>query len=356
MNPHPLKHPVVFYSIIASTLAITCMGQPSGVVDVLPVVQQDVSNEIELLGTSHPLTRSLVAAQTSGAVVTRHVSEGDQVKKGDLLVQLDTEILDAQFNAAKARVAATQAEHREQFQRLERSATLFSKGRISKEEHESDVQREKTLKQNWIQAKANARELEIRIDRMSVKAPFNAHVSRTLTEPGQWIGEGEAVAELLDLSVLEIVADMPEQYRNSLQLDQDIKIHASTGPTQKFTGRIIAVIPDANTSSRTLPVKIKLDNAAGQLHAGMDMRVRLPVSATRSATLVHKDAILTQGGAYSVFTVVDGKATPVPVTRKESYGDYVEIEGDLQPGQDVVVRGNERIRPGQDIQTRPYTP
>lgn len=332
------------------------LAQPPAIVDTLPVELRNVSQTIELVGTAEPNQRSEVAAQTSGAVLKRHVEEGDSVSAGTLLATLDPDILTARLESAQATAAAAEAQHAEQVQRMERSQSLFSKGRISQEEFEGDTQREESLKQIGMQARADAKELALRIERMSVRAPFDGVVVKTWVEPGQWVMEGGPVAELVDLHILKVVASLPEQYRGHLQMDQDIQVQATALANQTFTGTIYAVIPDANTQTRSIPVKILIENQDRTLHSGMDMRVALPVSEPREALLVHKDAILTQGETYSVFTVAEGKAVPVPVVRKESFGDWVEVEGRLKEGDPVVIRGNERIRPGQDLQPRSLTP
>lgn len=325
-------------------------AQPPSIVETLPAEIRNVSTSIELVGTAEPLQRSRVAAQTSGAILQREVEEGDAVTAGTILATMDPAILTAQLEAAQAAAAAAEARHSQQARRMGRSKNLFSKGRISEEELEDDTLQEEALRHTWMQAQADTEEFRLRLERMMIRAPFDGIVVKTFTEPGQWVTEGGPVAELVDLSTLKIAVSLPEKYRERLQTSQEIQVQATALQDQTFIGKISAVIPDSHIQTRSLPVKVLIENTDQTLHPGMDMRVLMPVSQPREVLLVHKDAILTEGDRYSVFILANGKALPVPVVRGESYGDWVEVEGSLKEGDQVVTRGNERIRPGQSLQ------
>jgi multidrug efflux pump subunit AcrA (membrane-fusion protein) len=132
-------------------------------------------------------------------------------------------------------------------------------------------------------------------------------------------------------------------------------------PATPLTGVISAIVPQADVQARTFPVKILVKNELSEdgplVKSGMYARVMLPTGQRQLATLVLKDAIVL-GGPQPVVYVVDvpsadakqGKARPVPVQLGVADGNMIQVRGGLQTGQLVVVQGNERLRPGQDVQ------
>jgi multidrug efflux pump subunit AcrA (membrane-fusion protein) len=127
-----------------------------------------------------------------------------------------------------------------------------------------------------------------------------------------------------------------------------------------FTGQVTAIVPQADLQARTFPVKVRVANRATSagplLRSGMYARVTLPTGGKRLATLVPKDALVL-GGPQPVVYVVEsadgrqGKSSPVPVQLGVAEGDLIQVTGQIEPGQLVVVQGNERLlpMPGQPV-------
>ena len=115
------------------------------------------------------------------------------------------------------------------------------------------------------------------------------------------------------------------------------------------TKRAFALVPRADRDARTFPVLIRADNPGSRVAAGMLAQVELTLHAGEPALLVPKDAIVRQAQSEFVYIVAEGVAQPVPVKSGRASGDRIEVFGELQPGQSVVVRGNERLAPGQQV-------
>jgi multidrug efflux pump subunit AcrA (membrane-fusion protein) len=116
-----------------------------------------------------------------------------------------------------------------------------------------------------------------------------------------------------------------------------------------LSGRIYALLPQADQYSRTFPVKINLVNPGFKIKSGMEAIVTFNLANKKSALLIPKDAIVTAGENRLVFVVIDGKAVPVPVDILGYYDGDVAVAGDLKPGVQVVIRGNERLKPQQAV-------
>jgi RND family efflux transporter MFP subunit len=191
--------------------------------------------------------------------------------------------------------------------------------------------------------------IEDRIEKTRVRAPFTGAVSTTLTEVGEWVGEGDPVLELIQLDPVLVLVDVPERYLKGLRPGRSAMVTFDALPGFHAEGTVTRLVPDANVSARTFPVKIELPNPDGEIRSGMLARVDLEVGEPRRVSVVPKDAIVLSARGNSVFTIQDGRANMVPVTIGDSHNHYVEVEPKIEPGTPVVVRGNERLRPGQKV-------
>ncbi len=117
-----------------------------------------------------------------------------------------------------------------------------------------------------------------------------------------------------------------------------------------IAGQIYAVLPQGNPDARTFAVRINLPNPDMKIKSGMEALVRFDLSEKKQALIVPKDAIVAAGNDRMVFVVRNGQAFPVPVKVNGYYDGYAGVQGALQPQEQVVVRGNERLRPGQPVQ------
>ena len=132
-------------------------------------------------------------------------------------------------------------------------------------------------------------------------------------------------------------------------------------PGQTFQGAVAMINPQADARARTFPVKVRVENqfADGQplLKAGMFARVSLPVGKPVSRTLVPKDAVVLGGQSPMLFVAAGppDKAVvkPVPVKLGPATGAWIAVTGEVKPGDLIIVEGNERVRPGMEVETEP---
>jgi RND family efflux transporter MFP subunit len=119
---------------------------------------------------------------------------------------------------------------------------------------------------------------------------------------------------------------------------------------ETFSGKISAVLPEGDVNARTFPVRIELANPDLKIRSGMEATATFSLGSKKKALLVPKDAIVTAGTNRMVYVVADGVAQPAPVQVIGYYDGNVAVEGPLQAGAPVVIRGNERLMPGQPVQ------
>ena len=116
------------------------------------------------------------------------------------------------------------------------------------------------------------------------------------------------------------------------------------------TGHIIHIVPQADKRARAFPVYIKIENKDEAIKSGMFAEATFEMGSLLSATMIMKEGIVRRGGGEFIYLAVDGKVVEVPVHTGIAHKDLIQIMGDVKPGVDVIVRGNERVRNAQDIQ------
>jgi multidrug efflux pump subunit AcrA (membrane-fusion protein) len=375
---------------------------PPAPVVVAEAVEREVTARRSFVGTVEPVRRAVVESDVEGLVTEYLAEEGQRVERGAPLAKLRTKLAEIALDAARAarklreeellelrngsrpeeltqaraRVRSAQAANEMRQWRLERARQLFSTSVISEDELKEaqmtarlaeELLAEVIEGQRLAEAgprqeriaqaearldaqKAEVARLEDELERHTVRAPFAGYVVREESEVGEWLAKGAAVAGLVALDEVDVVAPVVEDYALGVRPGMEASVTFGAVPGRTFPGKVVAVVPDADTLARTFPVKVRVANEEGPLlKAGMFATLHLPVGGTEKAVLVPKDALVLGGRSPVVFVVVDGKAVPVPVEIGIAVDGLVQVKGGVTGGQKVVVRGNERLRPGQPV-------
>lgn len=282
----------------------------------------------------------VVASRAAGGVDRILVQVGDRVRKGDVLAVLDTDIARAKLAYQKAELRLAQQELA-RFERLKRSNSMaFAKAKYE------DAQ------QRVARAQANVRLAEIALRDAVIRAPYPGIVTKRNTEVGAYLGVGAPVVTMINTDSLEIEADLPADRVAGLK--PGVKVRFDMRGARNLIAVVRAVIPDQNALTRTLAVRLtpSFRRADARRSVNQPVTLHVPTGPPRIAVSVHKDAVVNRGGTNLVYVVIDGKAVPRKVELGESYGSRFEVLSGLRPGELVVTRGNERLRPGQPVVVR----
>jgi len=199
--------------------------------------------------------------------------------------------------------------------------------------------------------------LEDRLDKYTVRAPFDGFVINEMTQAGAWVQQGMAVAEVVEIDPVEIDVYVPETNIGFVRQGLEVVVRVDAIPGRVFAGEVVRVVPLADARARTFPVKVRVANPAESgihpLLPGMLAQVKLPTSVERVSLMVPKDALQLGGAQPTIMKIVDGKAVAVGVNIGASLDSLIAVEplveGSLAENDTIVVRGNERLRPGQEV-------
>ena len=370
----------------------------------------DVAEQRSFVGTVKPIRRSLVGSAAAGRVEQYLINEGEAVTAGQPIAILRRGIIQAELDAAKASLSMRQAELAELEKSLkdeiEQAAAKLDNAEAQFAFRQGKVDRSKALKtsvareileedtslaiqaaatlrearatlrmltegpreQKTIQAKARVESQEAEVhrlteqfDRHTMLAPFDGFVTAERTEVGQWVMQGDPVAEIVELKQVDVEIPVLEDYVDGLDTSVvgEVEIAAAGGRT--FPGRVAVVNPQADARAHTFPVKVRVenqfDNGQPLIKAGMFARVSLPVGKPVTRTLVPKDAVVLGGQSPVVFVAAGppekAVVKPVPVKLGVAKGAWIAVTGDIKPGEEIIVEGNERVRPGMEVLKQP---
>lgn len=329
-------------------------GRSAPPVRYTEVADREVQRTVTLPGSVESRASSVVASEVGAVVVAVAVQEGDAVSKGQPLARLRTTSFELRLAAAEGRLKEAQARLALAGSKLTRSTDLFADEVISQDALD-DAAAEHTAWQGRVdQTTAEIAELRDTIDRCVVRAPFTGKVTRKVTEVGEWAEPGAAVVELVSLDELEVRVEVPERYYAQLIPDQAVEVRLESLPGLQLGGRIDGIVPRADPRARSFPVRVVIPNEGGRVGVGMLARVAMPIGERYRAMVVPKDAVVRQGPAEVVYRINgDDTVEVVPVQSAQGFGSWIVVEGPVEPGQRVVTRGNERLRPGQTVQGEP---
>jgi RND family efflux transporter MFP subunit len=319
-------------------------------VRVAPVVEEMVSDQITLVGSTEAIARSIIAAEVSGLVEAFPVREGDFVKKGALLARLRSTDLVLQLKAAEAGREKVRSNLLFAEKELSRYTKLKGTNSIAESKYDQALDQYQSLKQELLRTEAEIALLKDDIQRKKVVAPFAGFVAKEQTQVGEWIQVGGPVVSLVDLGRIRIAVDVPERYAVQLSRKSQVRVLVESVSDEAFLGEISAILPEGDLDARTFPVRVELANPGFKIRSGMEARATFSLGTQRNALLIPKDAIVTAGTNRLVFLVASSVAQPVPVQVIGYYDGNVAVEGPLKPGDRVVIRGNERLMPGQPVQ------
>lgn len=315
-----------------------------------------VRSTVRLTGSVVARESSVVAAEVAGSVVELAKREGDAVRRGEALVRLRRDA--RELDLAARRAALEEAEARLDLARrtLGRSRELFDSQVISRQTLDDAVSEQAAWQGRVENLEAEIARVEDDLERLVVRAPFSGVVVRERTQVGEWVTVGGPVSELVSLDNLEVRLDVPERYYGSLRRGTAARVTFEALPGVELDGELTAVIPRADAQARAFPVKIRFADPQRQTGVGMLARVDLPVGRVEAATVVPKDAVVRRGREELVYRIGgEGVVEEVAVETGTAVGVWIEVRGGVAPGDRVITRGNERLRPGQRVAGEPVS-
>lgn len=337
----------ILFMLIPILLSANPDAPKASLVETAPLAQGEVKRLQTFVGTLYFNQKSQLASETEGKVTNLYFDSGESVQKGDLLLTLDSAILDKNINAARASLAEAEANYKKSAKDLGRYKTLLADQSIAQSEYDAVLYSTNSLRSR---VKALHAQLDASLEqkaKKSIKAPFDGIVAVRNVDLGEWVGVGTVVAEVVNPHIGDITVNIPESFVTAVKTGDAINV---TIANKEYNGTVKALIPVGDKNTRTFPLKITLESG-DMLYEGMQAVIALPNASYENALLIPRDGVIKRFGQQVIFFNANGMAQMLPVTIVGFFEDKVAIESPmLKPGMQIVIKGNERIFPNQPIQ------
>ncbi|MHB8068030.1 MAG: efflux RND transporter periplasmic adaptor subunit [Desulfobaccales bacterium] len=315
------------------------LKKPLPLVAAQDVKTMPISRTVELTGSVTATQVARLASPSEGPVQNCRVREGDQVKRGQRLVTI------GRSAAAAAQVTASAESLKEQQAELNRVKILVQSGAIPGSQLDSARAKYEGARALLAKARESAGDY-------SVEAPWNGVVSKVLVKDGDFVAPRASLVEMYDPGSLVIRFAVPEAQATEVLKGMPVNVHLDAHPNKDFQGKISRVYPDLDTKSRTRTVEAELEYPLA-LIPGMFARLKLPLQTVAGAAVVPREAVIvTPGGERIAFVLKDGKALRRKLETGIEGEGLVQIITGLQPGEKVVVAGNEKLRDGMEVKVQ----
>ncbi len=305
-----------------------------------PVRSERLSQKLEALGNARSNESVDVSSKTSNIVTAVMFRDGERVKRGQVLVQLD----DAQARADVAEAEAAVTESQAQFNR---SRELLNTQVLSKSQYD---QLEATLKAD----KARLAAANARLEDTVIRAPFSGRVGLRRVSVGSLISPGSVITTLDDTSVIKLDFAVPENVVSSLREGLAVRASAPAFPGRTFTGKVASIDSRGDMTTRSVTVRALLSNEDGALKPGMFLNVML-ANDERDALVIPEEALSPESERQYVFVVNDGKVERREVRIGGRRPGSVEVVGGLNAGEQVIVEGTQKVRDGATVRVAERT-
>jgi membrane fusion protein, multidrug efflux system len=282
-----------------------------------------------------------VNSQVPGQVVKITFESGQNVKKGDLLVQLDDSLDQQNLKTQQAQLSFSEEDY-------QRKKTLAHQKVIAQTDLD---QAYRTL----VQAQAAVASAQLNIDYKKIRAPFDGRLGISQVNLGEYISPGQALVPIQQLDPLYVDFSLPEQQLKLLYKDQPVALTIEAFPNEVFTGKISALNAKSDPNTHTISVRAIVPNPKTELYPGIYAAIHIILPARQAVITLPQTAIAYSLHGDSVFVVVKGKdpagkpaliAEQRFVTVGERRGSVAAILSGVKEGEEVVSAGQLKLQPG----------
>lgn len=307
-------------------------GPPGGQVPVVtaPVRRGEIVERLEAVGTVRAREAVTITTKVAGIVTAVRFTEGQRVREGDVLLELDAAALRAELDQARATADNARS-------MLARARALPAGQAVS----QARVDELETLARA---AEGRVRQAQARIEELRLVAPFSGRVGLRQVSPGALIQPGTAVTTLDDTARVRVEFTIPEVQLARIQPGSRVIARSAAYPGRNFEGRVALVDTRIDTATRSIRLISEFDNADEALKPGLFLTVELTLNQRPDALLVPEEALDPVGERTFLYVIRDGRARRTEVQLGLRLPGEVEVRGGVAAGEPVVTRGLQRLR------------
>ncbi len=345
----------LFSTLLAGLMVLAAAGFVAGVASMpkRPAVKGEVSarpvnvktmklepvdrlvDTFRLPGIVEPKQVVTVSAEVSARIESIAAEEGEFIETGKPLVRLNTDLLQAEYNQARAQAQYDQREY-------QRMLKLSKRGAATTAEVDSARTKAEASKAALERARA-------RLDRASIVAPISGLIDKLPVEVGEYLSPGVPVANIVQMNPVKVIVQVSQRNIGYIKPGQKEKILVDGENPHTITGKITLIGKLADEQTHTTRVEITVPNPDNKLNSGQIVRAELTKRTINNALVVPLENIVPTEHGYTAYTVENGKAVRHEVKLGIIRGTDVQVLEGLKPGQLLITRGVRYVSPGQNV-------
>ena len=324
---------------------MSSMGSAPQTVSTMKAGYQEWQPQLEAVGNLRAVNGVQVSPQVAGTVTAINFKQGEDVKKGAVLLQLyaDDDIAKLKSLKVAAELAKTT---------YERDKKQFEVKAVSQQTLDTDAA-------NLKQAAANVAQQQALVDKKTIRAPFDGHLGIREVDLGQYLNAGTAIVPLQSLDPIYLDFFIPQKQLGQIRIGQKVTAHTDTFPGESFTGKIVVINSEVDTVTLNVQVRAQLENPHHELLPGMYASVDITTGSPQRYITLPQTAITYNPYGDIVYLVESqgagekGKpklsAKQVFVTTGATRGDQVAVIKGIKEGDTVVTAGQIKLRNGTPL-------
>jgi membrane fusion protein (multidrug efflux system) len=304
----------------------------TGPVPVKVMIVKDTAmvNQIDVTGSIDANERVNLISETAGNITGIYFTEGSSVKKGQLLVKVYNQDLQASLKQNEFQIA--QAKETEYRNRI-----LLQKEAVSKEEYDLSLTSVNALLSQSDLIKAQ-------IARTEIRAPFSGTIGLRNVSPGGYLSPSTSIATLVNIDPAKVTFSVPERYLALIKAGSKISFTVASS-ADKFSATVYAIEPAIDLNSRMVTIRAKAENPKNILKAGSFAKINLTLDQIPKTIMVPTECVIPDIKSSKVFVVKKGVAVAKNVTTDLRTDTKIQITSGLKPGDSLIVSGIIQMRP-----------
>ena len=296
---------------------------------------ESLSIQSTYVGYLLPNKRVLMRSEIDGVIEKIDFEEGDEITKGKRLVDISTK-----EHRLKLKIAITNSNLADI--NIKRDEKLAAQNLISNAQLDQTRTRAES-------ASLNKELAEISLNKSLISSPLKGTIKTRHIKVGEFVRKGDKLVEILDIDRILVKVNIPEQEILSIQVGQNVEVALYIMEKKTFFGRVKNIGLEADSSNRTFPVEILVDNKERQLRAGMLARTTFTKNVDQDQIVIPRHTILERDQGRVVYVFEDGKAFRRDITIGLSQQDQVQVVQGLNKGELIVVEGHTKLTDGEEV-------
>lgn len=330
---YPLVGLLLFSACKSDSTESTKNGPGELIVDYVVANEIPMNHVIQIPGTVLPFESVEIFSEIPGRIVSINFREGQRVKKGEILVRIDTDILEAQRNQLNVELDLAQKDEK-------RKKSLLDSKAISMEEYEQVQSR-----LNSIQAQIDY--ISVQISKGTIRAPFSGRLGLRQISEGAYITPTDKIVSIAQDDKVKIEFSVAERYAHRVQPGTTISLRTSADSTS-HSAEVYATEPIVNASTRMLTARAEM-NGSTNVFPGSYVEITYNLGKDENSIMIPTTALVPVLKGQQIWLIKNGKAKSIMVEPGIRTKDEVQVWGDVKQGDTIVISGLLGIREGMDV-------